>query len=136
MNRSFFLFSLPALLLFTAAAHADVAPPNSCNTAGEACDTAGPQFDQPGACTTTKCQRADPNGGTIEYDCTLCLPVDAGGGTGGSKGSAGSSSTSTSSGSSDDGGCTVALGAGKPLPGLLGLGLLGLGLLIRRTRGR
>lgn len=145
-----FFGALGALTFLTTTAFADVAPPNVCDTVGEACNTAGPSFDQPGTCQDTTCSRLNPeDGGSIDYDCMLCLE---GGGSGGSSATGGSStgggastsggtsagtgastggSTTTTSSSSkkDDSGCNLSAPASQG--GLAGLMLLaGLGALV------
>lgn len=63
---------LGAVLTFSTAASADVAPPDACTTAGAACTNAGTNADQPGVCTTKTCTRATPSG-PMDYSCTRCL---------------------------------------------------------------
>lgn len=142
LRRSLFpaAFLLGALALSSASASADVPPPDQCNTAGEACSTAPPDYKSPGTCTAKKCQKALPDG-SVEYDCNLCVPsgsAGAGGGAGTGGGSATGGSTATggskSSSSSDDGGCSIGTPSAERTSLLiaLGLGLAGLGALRRR----
>jgi hypothetical protein len=61
-------------------ARADVPPPNGCPTAGQACKTGGPKYDQAGTCTASKCQKSLPSEGglkSVEYDCNLCVASGA-----------------------------------------------------------
>ena len=67
------------------AARGDVAPPNSCNTAGQSCNTAlgpGGQYTAAGTCVQTMCPHTGPQPdgsiGTTEIPCALCEPSDAG----------------------------------------------------------
>ncbi|MCE7894432.1 MAG: hypothetical protein DYH12_32820, partial [Sorangiineae bacterium PRO1] len=71
-----FLFG--ALALSATSASADVPPPDQCNTAGDACNTAPPDYKSPGTCTAKKCQKALPDG-SVEYDCNLCVPSGSAG---------------------------------------------------------
>ncbi len=63
---------LGAVLAFSTVAQADVAPPDSCTTAGVACTNAGTNADQPGVCTATTCTRASPSG-PMDYACSRCM---------------------------------------------------------------
>ncbi|MBK7582082.1 MAG: PEP-CTERM sorting domain-containing protein [Myxococcales bacterium] len=129
--------SLGALTFQASSAHADVPPPNGCNTPGASCTTAPPDYKSPGTCVTSKCQKALPDG-SIEYDCSLCVPSDAGSaGAGGGAGAGGSPSTGgkKASDSSSDSSCSLrATNTGEPT-GLLSLGLVLAGLALRRRRG-
>ena len=82
------------LLLGGPAARADVAPPNACNTAGQACNTAptpNGAYTGEGTCVATMCAHTTPlaDGGlsTTQVPCTLCEASDAG--ASGSKGGSG-----------------------------------------------
>src|SRR5262245_43771345 len=63
-------------VLLALPASADVAPPNQCSKAGEACDTAGPQYKSRGVCVADTCSKTlnGPNGPqTHAYACNFCL---------------------------------------------------------------
>ncbi len=106
-----------AILVSVGPARADVAPPDSCPTAGQACTNAGPNNDQPGTCVASTCQHPLPDGGSQSYSCTLCEAGEGGAGSsssgsgsstgsgsGSGSGSSGGSSTSSSSSGSSGGG--------------------------------
>jgi MYXO-CTERM domain-containing protein len=68
-------------LASSSAAKADLAPPNECNspdTAGSACTTAGPNFNDDGVCVATTCMSASPPPNGSTYACVLCQLADAG----------------------------------------------------------
>ncbi|XYH99607.1 hypothetical protein ACMHYB_07550 [Sorangium sp. So ce1128] len=129
------LVGIAALLaapLLAAPAHADIAPPDTCDTPGSSCSNAGPAANEPGTCTTQKCQRAvpDPDGGvtTVEYDCNRCTAAGGGSTSAGSAatgsaatGSAATGSAATgSAASSDDAGCaTSGAASGGAMAGLM-----------------
>jgi len=115
-------------------ARADVPPPDSCTTVGQACNSAGPTYDQPGTCVTSTCRRATPDG-PVEYECARCI---AGSGAGGAGPGAGGASAADAgeepkkSSKSDDDGCSM--GRGRPTaPTLFVVAALGL-LAVRRKR--
>jgi MYXO-CTERM domain-containing protein len=67
-------------LLVAASASADIPPPNACQRAGDACDTAGPDYKSKGVCQKQTCSRTlpGPNGPeTRSYDCNLCVLAEA-----------------------------------------------------------
>ncbi|XXT21254.1 hypothetical protein WME94_06780 [Sorangium sp. So ce429] len=133
------LVGIAALLaapLLAAPARADIAPPDTCDTPGSSCSNAGPAADEPGTCTTQKCQRAvpDPDGGvtTVEYDCNRCTAAGGGSTSTGSAGtgsagtgsagtgSAGTGSAGTDTAASDDAGCaTSSTAPGGAMAGLM-----------------
>lgn len=128
VRQALALSVLGVSLILPGIAFADVPPPDSCNTPGQACDTAPPDYHSPGVCVASTCTKAGPDG-SFEVPCNLCKPVDGGtggSGTGGS-GTGGSSTGGSSSSSSndDDGGCSF---KGAPARGALALSLLALGL--------
>lgn len=138
-------FLIAALLAVPATALADVPPPDSCLTAGDACDNAPPDYQTAGTCTESTCTKATPDGST-EYPCLLCIAGSAGSGgssgsgAGGSSGSGTGGSAGSSSGTggsaggssdSDDGGCAIrgtATGAASLGIVALALGALAFGL--------
>jgi hypothetical protein len=71
-------FLLPAVLLLSSAAWADIPPSDTygCRNkvASAACET---DDGRPGVCTTSKCSRLDYSQGTpprsVQYDCLLCV---------------------------------------------------------------
>ena len=113
---------LSSLIAFSALeARADIPPPDACTKAGETCNNAGKNADQPGICATRTCTRGSPSG-TMTYDCLRCVePTDASVtdaghdsgavGAGGTTGSAGGT-TSGNGGSSTAGGSHSSGGAG------------------------
>ncbi|WP_437653045.1 hypothetical protein [Sorangium sp. So ce1182] len=122
------LVGLAALLaapLLAAPAHADIAPPDTCDTPGSSCSNAGPAADEPGTCTTQKCQRAvpDPDGGvtTVEYDCNRCT---AAGGASTSTGTAGTGTAGTGTAGTGTAGTGTA-GTGTAGTGTAGTGSAG-----------
>jgi MYXO-CTERM domain-containing protein len=130
-----FLVAATFALAFAAPSlsHADVPPPDACQTPGQSCDTAPPDYQSPGTCVATNCPKAGPDGG-FDVPCNLCVPDDGGTGTGGAAGSgsggaagssAGGSAGKSSGSSSDDGGCSL---SGAPAQGGAALGMLLLGL--------
>jgi hypothetical protein len=151
---SLVLWMLSATLAFVCrSAHADVPPPDSCNSAGTACNVAGPNYDQPGTCVDSTCTRATP-GGPVSYACLRCeIGADSGGGAGGgaSNGAGGAPATSggaangggaPSGGASgakssgkheDDGGCEISRSRHHDVAPILGIGLA-LVVLGRRRR--
>ncbi|MBP6831562.1 MAG: hypothetical protein KA978_12325 [Deltaproteobacteria bacterium] len=66
---------LGALCLSPMAARADVPPPDSCSTVGQACQNAvdGGATGLPGTCQATQCTRATP-AGPVTYACNRCAP--------------------------------------------------------------
>ena len=66
------LLTLALVGALASAAHADVPPPDTCDVAGEACNTAGDTYDQPGTCEASTCTRASP-AGPVTYDCSRCV---------------------------------------------------------------
>lgn len=66
---------LGALCLCPVAAGADVPPPDSCSTVGQACQNAvdGGATGLPGTCQASQCTRATP-AGPMTYDCNRCVP--------------------------------------------------------------
>ena len=127
-----------AMVTWSGAAFADLAPPDSCSpgSIGQACSNAGPNYDAPGVCTASTCSHPTPDGSTT-YACGACVtseagapaqdagPTDAGNGGGSSSGGSGSGKS----------GCTM-----SPLArdGATGFGMLALGIgalaLARRRR--
>src|SRR5213078_4026285 len=104
-----------ALLLGVAGvARADIAPGDVCSAPGQPCHTAGPAFDQPGACVMTTCTRSvpGPDGGvtTMEYACSRCLPEGMGG-AGGSAGAGGGGKGGSGGGMGGAGGTAGQAGA-------------------------
>ena len=71
-----FALVLGVVLGFSSLARADVAPPDSCTTAGTACANAGTTYDHAGVCTAMTCSRATPNG-PMDYACTRCTITTA-----------------------------------------------------------
>ena len=133
--RKLLLPLLLAVVLAPASALGDVAPPDTCTTAGSDCNTAPPDYQSPGTCVETTCTKGGPDGSTT-YPCTLCQPKGAagsGGGAGASGASGAAGSPSGSGGEDDDGGCSV-----RPAPAgaatAFGLLLLGLGALALERR--
>jgi hypothetical protein len=110
MRTLLFATTLSSLVMASAIAAADLANPDVCNAAGEACTTAGPNYDRPGTCTPTKCNRATPNG-PVEYDCNKCVEAS---GTGGSSSATGGSSSATGGTSSGTGGSNTAGASSEP----------------------
>jgi hypothetical protein len=119
-----------ALLGWSGVARADVAPLDSCPSsasAGQTCNNAGPNNDEPGVCVSTTCEHPTPDGST-SYACVLCELSDAGA-------PAQDAGKTGSSGSSTKSGCAL-----SPLArdGATGIGMLALGLgalaLARRRR--
>lgn len=115
-------------------ARADVAPPDSCTTLGQACNTAGPNYDEAGVCVASTCDHPTPDGST-SYACNLCMTQDAGsssssGGSSGSGSSSGSSSSGSGSSSGGGSGSSKSSCAMSPLArdGATGFGMLALGL--------
>lgn len=139
------------VLLCPGPARADVAPPNSCNVAGQACNTAeGPSgsYTAAGTCVQTTCPHTGPTEdgsiGTTNEPCTLCMATD--GGSSSSSSSGGSSSSGSSSGGSDggstgssskSGGCAISMARAQTLAPF-GLMIAGAAILVasRRRRGR
>lgn len=144
-----------ALTTYALPAGADVAPPDACTQGpGAACSNAGPNYDQPGICTTESCDRPGPDGSTA-YSCILCELADAAPSTDASAAvdaNAGEAGVSTedsgappahdagatpppAGGSSSSGGCMYSAGTTKGLTGftmfLVGIAALALG---RRRR--
>jgi MYXO-CTERM domain-containing protein len=97
-------------------ARADLAPPDTCTSPGQPCQSAGPQYNQPGTCTASTCQRSVPSadGGrtSMSYACDLCETTGAGGsnGTGGTNGGGGSNGTGGANGAA---GATTHTGGGS-----------------------
>jgi hypothetical protein len=112
-------------LFATAAARADIPPPDVCKTENAVCHNAGESYDKDGVCTVATCSKGSASGQVTTYDCLKCES-----GTAGVAGAAGASTVPITDGSTDDGGCTVrALGTEKGVASLmLGLGLLVLGI--------
>jgi hypothetical protein len=61
-----------AAVLNTVPAVADLPPPDACSQVGKSCDTAGPNADAPGVCTTSECTRGSPSG-AVKYECLRCV---------------------------------------------------------------
>jgi hypothetical protein len=68
------LITLGALCL-TPAARADVPPPDSCSTVGQACTNAvdGGASGLSGTCQAAQCTRTTP-AGPVTYACNRCIP--------------------------------------------------------------
>ena len=66
---------LGALCLAPEAALADIPPPDSCSSVGEACQNAvdGGAAGLPGTCQASQCTRATP-AGPVTYACNRCAP--------------------------------------------------------------
>lgn len=116
--------TLLAAPLLAAPAHADLPPPDGCDTPGSSCNNAGPDYNEPGTCTKQKCQRSRPSedGGitTIEYDCNVCARSDRSATSSTSGGATPDGSTGTGAASSDDGGCAMGGAAsGGAMAGLM-----------------
>jgi len=108
---------LGAVLTFSTVAQADVAPPDSCTTAGAACTNAGTSANQAGVCTATTCTRATPSG-PMDYACSRCMV------------STSTADLATKPTTTSDGSCNAS-GQGAGTTALLALlGMLG----IRRAR--
>jgi hypothetical protein len=126
-------------LFATAAARADIPPPDVCQTEHAVCHNAGESYDKDGVCTVAICSKGSASGQVTTYDCFKCESGAAGtagaAGATGTAGAAGASTATTTDGSKGDGGCSVrALGTEKGVASLmLGLGLLALGI-SRRQR--
>ncbi len=118
-------------------ARADVAPEDSCDTVGQSCANAPPDYATKGICKSTECNKTlpSPDGGlqTHTYTCTLCA---AGGGTG-SGGATATGGTTGNNGNKDDSGCAVSplRRGGAVAAFMLGAGALAL-LVDRRSRRR
>jgi len=146
MTRRFIHAAMPALLALAAFSYetssfADVPPIDSCTptmSAGTPCTNAGPNGNQPGTCTASKCTKTLPDGDggftTMQYDCMLCTTGSAGAGGSGGAGTGGS--TAPASSSSDDGGCTLSPGAQRDGALMLSMLALGLGALAFSRRRR
>jgi hypothetical protein len=105
---------------------ADVPPPDSCQTAGESCNNAGPDYKSPGVCTSQTCSKTLPGADApYTYACLLCTA-------GGPSNDAGSGTGNGDDGG-DDGGCRISPRTGSALVSLLVLGSI-LGLFVRRRR--
>jgi len=129
-------------LFATAAARADIPPPDVCQAENAVCHNAGENYDKDGVCTAATCSKGSASGQVTTYDCFKCESgaVGAAGATGaagaaGATGTAGASMVATTDGNKDNGGCSIhALGTEKGVASLmLGLGLLALGI-SRRQR--
>lgn len=126
-------------LTFSAAAHADLPPPDGCTMKDAACTNAGPAYDQPGVCQDAKCTRVTPDG-PVTYDCLRCVASSGTGGasntTGGASNTTGGSSSTGGNASSGSSGCDCAvdrLGAERSLAAMMvGLGLAALFVSRRR----
>jgi hypothetical protein len=105
-------------------ARADVAPPDSCSAVGQACNNAGPSYNQAGVCVQSTCSHPLPDGGSSQYACPLCELSDSGTGSSGGS-SSGSSSSSGGGGGSSKSGCAT-----SPLArdGATGFAMLAAGL--------
>jgi hypothetical protein len=147
IHLTFLAATAAAILATSSAALADVAPPDGCpsGSIGQACNNAGPAYDQPGICAPGTCYRGTPDGGSVSYPCTLCEPTDSGavttdGGSssdasssGGNSSSGGSGSSSGSSDGGSTGGTSTSSKSGcatSPLTrdGATGLAMLALGV--------
>lgn len=138
---------LAVVVLASAAAQADVAPPNSSQCGGKkAGDTCKTDDGKQGTCVESTCSRLDYSKqppGTTSYACMLCNAEGAGASSGGtSSGGSGTSGTSgTSGGSSATGGppapaksgCAAAPVAQDGASTLV-LAALGVALLVTRRR--
>lgn len=132
-----------ALLTFApCAAHADVAPADTCTSVGQSCQNAPPDYHTSGICRPSTCYRSlpGPDGGRrpMAYDCTLCTSGAGSGGAGAGGGaSAGGSGGATVETSGGDSGCACVVSparAGGALAALLVvMGALAL-LVDRRSR--
>ena len=107
-------------LFATAAARADVPPPDVCQTEKAVCHNAGESYDKDGVCTAATCSKGSASGQVTTYDCFKCES--------GAAAVAGAATVTKTDG--NDGGCSVrALGTEKGVASLmLGLGLLALGI--------
>lgn len=113
---------LVAPFLFAEAASADAILYNRCSNEGSECPnglpagaspwTTGPL--SPGICRKMTCSSPSPDGGgTVKYDCLLCISTGAGG-TGGAGGSSAGSSGAETGGGNARGGTASGGGAGTP----------------------
>lgn len=127
--RSVLGLACGAVLFAAPAAHADLPPPDACQTADAACKNAGAAYDQDGVCKSTTCTKGPP-GQQITYDCLRCeLPT--------TPSAAGAAPVNEGSDQKkDDGGCSMrALGGDRSSAtlGLFALALLALAI-SRRQR--
>lgn len=120
--RSITLFTVFVFWLgLSSTALGDVPPPDTCQTVGESCSNAEPDYKSPGVCTSQTCSKPVPGGdGPYTYPCLRCLPGSADGGSAPANGG-------------DDGGCRISPRAGGSFASLLVVGSL-LGLCFRRRK--
>lgn len=137
------------LVSLSGTARADALPQDACDfnlDAGAACDNAGPDYDQPGVCTTTTCLHPSADGGSAEYACLTCELSDAGVADAGPKSDGGSTTDGgavttrpdggdTAAASDDSGGCSMSPGERDGATGfaMLSLGVFGLALSRRKS---
>jgi hypothetical protein len=136
MMRSISGLLCAAGLFATAAAQADIPPPDVCQTENAVCHNAGESYDKDGVCTAATCSKGSASGQVTTYDCLKCESAAAGtAGTAGAAGADGAATVTKADGTKDGGGCSVrALGTEKGVASLmLALGLLALGI-SRRQR--
>ena len=74
-------FALAAMVFSFRGAHADIPPPDSCGTIGEACQNGvdGGATRLSGTCQASQCTRTTP-AGPITYACNRCIPSASQGG--------------------------------------------------------
>jgi hypothetical protein len=115
--------AMVVLTLGAGFARADLAPPDSCSSPGQPCQTAGAQYDQAGTCVATTCSRLvhAADGGTtpLSYACDLCQVPGGGGGAGnaGNTGNTGSSGGSNGTGAAGSAGKTSGGSSGCAVAG-------------------
>jgi hypothetical protein len=141
------------LSIFGAAeARADLAPANTCTTAGQSCTNAPPDYKTAGTCKASTCNRfvPGPDGARqpMPYDCTLCVADNGagGGGTAGSTGAGGGAAAgagaagaagATSAGSKDESGCNCVVSPARGGSAIAALMLaIGAGALLAERRAR
>jgi hypothetical protein len=130
--RAYTLVASFCAFFLASAARADIAPFDTCSTAGQSCTNAGPSANQSGVCTKTTCSRPQPNGTSAQFDCFRCFPVDGGTSSSGASGDGGSNS-----GGSRGGGCAGCSAGSVGARDVDPMALFALGaLLLRRRAGR